>query len=87
MCPEDGGTSSLDCMLSEWTGWSECSTTCDEGLQVRQRMVKRPAQEGGASCDGELKEMRPCNSGSCDIGDYDQCMVNHQNIGTCGIAQ
>lgn len=64
-------------MVTEWAHWSECTTTCGDGVQVRQRMVKRPAEGQGQPCPEGLKEMRECNLGHCVIEDYSQCMVSH----------
>lgn len=32
--------SPIDCMITEWTPWSSCSTTCGKGWKERQRMIK-----------------------------------------------
>lgn len=78
-CPESSSLESedVDCMLSEWSHWSDCSSTCGDGVQVRQKMIKRPAQGQGRQCDSEnMKEMRDCNMGLCELQDYKMCMVS-----------
>ena len=78
-CPPDAdGDSDIDCMLSEWSNWSECSESCDDGVQVRQRMIKRPSQGRGRQCPDERKEMRACNLGDCT--QYTQCMVSQGSV-------
>ncbi|KAI9999372.1 hypothetical protein NQD34_018265 [Periophthalmus magnuspinnatus] len=48
----------IDCELSEYTPWSECSPCAKK--QLRTRSVLTPAQFGGAPCSEELMEERPC---------------------------
>ena len=67
-------------MLSEWSHWSDCSSTCGDGVQVRQKMIKRPAQGQGRQCDSEdMKQMRDCNMGQCEVQDFKLCMVSSQH--------
>lgn len=54
----------VDCLLSEWSAWSDCSVACGGGVQSRTRTVLREASNGGVSC-GELVEYRPCNTQEC----------------------
>ncbi|XP_070538941.1 spondin-1-like [Ptychodera flava] len=52
----------VDCMLSEWGPWSECTKTCGKhGKKVRQRMVKVRPKRGGQRC-GKRKEKQKCNT-------------------------
>jgi len=53
-----GGGSSVDCVLSEWSEWSECDSEC--GQQSRTRTVITPASNGGNAC-GDLIEYRTCD--------------------------
>ncbi len=39
-----------DCMLSEWSEWSECNKSCGKGHMIRSRMVKLEPQFGGMPC-------------------------------------
>ncbi|KAF6017806.1 spon1 [Bugula neritina] len=87
-CPAPSPTSDVDCMLSEWSAWSLCSETCGDGVQARQRMVKRPAQGQGQPCDPNVKEMRSCNLSDCHPycmlspwGDWSKCSV------ACGVGK
>ena len=78
-CPasSEGESENVDCMLSEWSHWSDCSSTCGDGVQVRQKMIKRPAQGQGRQCDSEdMKQMRDCNMGQCEVQDFKLCMVS-----------
>jgi hypothetical protein len=55
----------VDCVESEWSGWSKCSKDCESGVQVRTRSVLTKAKNGGKACD-TVQEEQPCNTGSCD---------------------
>lgn len=57
----------VDCLLSEWSEWSDCSVVCGGGVQTRTRSVLREASNGGVPC-GELVEYRPCNTQACEDG-------------------
>ena len=55
----------VDCLLSEWSEWSDCSVACGGGVQFRTRTLLREASNGGMSC-GELVEYRPCKTQACE---------------------
>jgi thiol-disulfide isomerase/thioredoxin len=59
----------LDCVLSEWTQWSDCSKACDVGFKERRRAVDRPAKgQGGCPKDDSLArlEYMHCNTAKCE---------------------
>ena len=52
---------------SLWADWSECSATCNGGLQSRSRRCDNPEPSVlGAECDGNNIEYAICNSDDCD---------------------
>jgi hypothetical protein len=55
----------VDCVLSEWSGWSKCTKDCEGGVQGKTRSILTKAKNGGESCDSATEE-RSCNTGSCD---------------------
>jgi len=55
----------VDCLMSEWSGWSKCSKECGSGMQVRDRYIIRKPANGGVGCDA-VDDERPCNTHSCD---------------------
>merc|ERR1719181_2320791 len=55
----------IDCVESEWSGWSKCTKECEGGVTVRTRSVLTKAKNGGRACD-TVQEEQPCNTGSCD---------------------
>jgi hypothetical protein len=58
------GACPVDCLLSNWTAWTQCSTSCGMGVQRRYRSVLVPASGGGAQC-GETMQEIACNIGAC----------------------
>lgn len=55
----------VDCVMSEWSGWSKCTKQCESGVQARTRSVLTKPKNGGMGCDS-VQEERSCNTQSCD---------------------
>ena len=45
-----------DCHLSIWADWSECTTSCGQGLRTRSREVAAAPLLGGLGCSADLKQ-------------------------------
>ncbi|KAH8582948.1 thrombospondin type 1 domain-containing [Cryptosporidium sp. chipmunk genotype I] len=65
----NGVSCATDCIVTEWSEWSECSTTCNIGNQISTRSIVLPEQNGG-TCNYDLSKIQECNisvcSKSCD---------------------
>jgi hypothetical protein len=60
-CPIDGG-------WTEWTEFSICSTTCDNGTQTRTRSCTNPVpQYNGSDCEGPHTESKACFLEHCPV--------------------
>ncbi|CAH2305417.1 thrombospondin type-1 domain-containing 7B [Pelobates cultripes] len=79
---------SLDCVISEWSHWSDCSRSCSsknaEGKQSRMRSILAYPGEDGKSCPSSqsLYEYRLCNSHPCtafywETSPWSSCSVNN----------
>eukprot|EP00930_Biecheleria_cincta_P035557 TRINITY_DN24452_c0_g3_i1.p1 TRINITY_DN24452_c0_g3~~TRINITY_DN24452_c0_g3_i1.p1 ORF type:complete len:1286 (-),score=145.81 TRINITY_DN24452_c0_g3_i1:109-3966(-) len=77
----------IDCTISDWTAWSDCSTSCGAGFVERTRAVETEAGYGGKTCiDHDLTyERRLCTKDTCPVDcawsdwqDWRSCSV------TCG---
>jgi len=55
----------VDCLMSEWSGFSKCTKDCESGVQAKTRDVITKPKNGGKGCDS-VQEERSCNTGSCD---------------------
>ncbi|EFB17554.1 hypothetical protein PANDA_015385 [Ailuropoda melanoleuca] len=61
-CPQD-------CVVSEFSPWSECSKGCEKRLQHRTRAAIAPPLYGGTQCPN-LTESRACDTPiSCPLGE------------------
>lgn len=54
----------LDCEMSEWAEWGECSAKCRGGEHNRTRHIISQPRYGGKDCGPEF-EVQPCNTGLC----------------------
>ncbi|KAG7329593.1 hypothetical protein KOW79_007767 [Hemibagrus wyckioides] len=57
----------VDCMMSEWTEWTECNKSCGKGHMIRTRMVKLEPQFGGIQCP-ETIQRKKCKIRKCTRG-------------------
>jgi len=55
----------VDCVESEWSGWSKCSADCDGGIKLRTRDISTHPKNRGMPC-GEVTETEECNMQNCD---------------------
>ena len=51
---------SIDCIITRWSEWSECSTTCGKSYKSKTRMVKRHPENGGKQCPQKLVRRKRC---------------------------
>uniref|UniRef100_A0AAY5L1M4 SCO-spondin n=1 Tax=Esox lucius TaxID=8010 RepID=A0AAY5L1M4_ESOLU len=59
----------VDCIMSAWTGWSQCSVTCGLGSLFRQREVLKEALSGG-TCGGAQFDSRACFPQACPVAGH-----------------
>jgi hypothetical protein len=58
----------VDCVMSAWGEWGDCSTTCGNGQKTRSRLVIRAASSGGLPCPaGNGDQHALCNQFPCPI--------------------
>ena len=51
---------------SDWSDYGECSVTCGEGSQQRDRKCNNPSpKHGGLDCVGENTQSRSCKEVPC----------------------
>ncbi|KAF7455684.1 putative thrombospondin type 1 domain-containing protein [Cryptosporidium felis] len=71
----------LDCVVSNWSTWSQCDVKCGIGVEKRVRKILRRESKGGggAPCPN-LEDLRPCSRDACrsdcvlgEWGDWEAC--------------
>ena len=56
----------VDGQWTAWKPWTECTRSCDSGIQTRARTCTNPSPAyGGKDCVGLSDEIRPCNKNPC----------------------
>lgn len=72
-----------ECLTHPWSGWSDCSTKCGEGMQYRRRVYKQPELARIYKCNVLLYEERACEGQVCglsepmrNVPDYDELNMN-----------
>ncbi|TSK16074.1 SCO-spondin [Bagarius yarrelli] len=54
-----------DCVLSEWSPWSDCSVSCGGGVSVRRKTILQQSEPGGKACSTSIEQHTACNTNSC----------------------
>lgn len=62
----------IDCEISPWSAWGDCTKQCGTGKQTRTRKVNKKSEHGGKECSSFLSESRECNTQECPIN----CVVS-----------
>uniref|UniRef100_A0A8C6LSW7 Thrombospondin type-1 domain-containing protein 7A n=1 Tax=Nothobranchius furzeri TaxID=105023 RepID=A0A8C6LSW7_NOTFU len=69
----------VNCQLSDWSAWSECSQTCGlEGKMRRQRSVVQASQGDGRPCPSQMEQWKPCPVRPCyrwQYSSWSECRV------------
>ncbi|XP_061918683.1 thrombospondin, type I, domain containing 7Ab [Entelurus aequoreus] len=69
----------VNCQLSEWSAWSQCSQTCGlEGKMWRQRSVVQASQGDGRPCPSQMEQWKPCPVRPCyrwQYSSWSECRV------------
>ncbi|KAA0714627.1 Spondin-1 F-spondin [Triplophysa tibetana] len=57
----------MECVMSEWSEWSECNKACGKGHMIRSRQILLEPQFGGESCPETVQRKR-CKIKKCSQG-------------------
>lgn len=55
----------VDCVVSDWSDWSRCTTSCGTGLKERFRKILRNPGLGGKRCPTNLFKRKHCYGPPC----------------------
>merc|ERR1719389_592985 len=69
-----GSCSTKECVLSDWSQWAACSTTCGAGQKRRERAIVAHASDASSACKAALSEtltcvVNPLHSMPCGVRD------------------
>ncbi|XP_030554303.1 spondin-1 [Drosophila novamexicana] len=74
-----------ECLTHPWSGWSDCSTKCGEGMQYRRRVYKQPELARINNCNVPQYEEHACEGQVCglsepmrNVADYDDLNMGLQ---------
>jgi hypothetical protein len=75
----------IDCVVSDWSGWSNCSANCGGGTQQRTRsIITQPKGNGSKPCPS-LTDTKVCNTNDCSVdcvvGDWSNWSACSANCG------
>jgi Spondin-like TSP1 domain len=59
----------VNCVVSAWSAFDTCSSTCGGGTQTQTRTIITPASNGGTSCP-VLSQSQTCNTQVCTFTTY-----------------
>lgn len=67
-CSESISAPAINCQLSPWAAWVECTVSCGGGTQRRSRFIQIKSENGGEPCQGPLDMIQGCSAKSCPLG-------------------
>ena len=59
----------VDCVVSDWREWGECSQSCGGGLKGRRKDILVEPQCNGTVCPLELTQTAYCHEKDCSEGE------------------
>ncbi|XP_023658491.2 thrombospondin, type I, domain containing 7Ab [Paramormyrops kingsleyae] len=75
----------INCQLSDWSPWSECSETCGlTGKMWRRRGVTQPSRSDGRPCPPQMEQWQPCPARPCfrwQYSSWSPCRVEDADCG------
>ena len=63
----NGAPCPINCDVSTWTQWGECSQSCGAGTRKRSRKITVYPSHGGTPCPTSLLDAALCNEGECPV--------------------
>jgi len=60
-----GAPPKIDCQVSAWSEWTDCTVSCGIGWTTRKRTVLHNAGNGGRSCPKKMDRKKKCRQMPC----------------------
>ncbi|GFO20406.1 thrombospondin type-1 domain-containing protein 7a [Plakobranchus ocellatus] len=79
-----------DCLMSSWSAWSHCSTSCGLGLTQRRRTVLQKPVGNGRKCPEKVEQVKPCFRKGCFtwvVSDWSPCTAQKGVCGATGVQE
>uniref|UniRef100_A0A1B6CP24 Spondin-1 n=1 Tax=Clastoptera arizonana TaxID=38151 RepID=A0A1B6CP24_9HEMI len=57
----------VNCVVSLWSAWSQCSVSCGEGYKERKRTIIVEPKNGGHACPRTMTRRRRCQGLHCNL--------------------
>ncbi|XP_047141687.1 somatomedin-B and thrombospondin type-1 domain-containing protein [Hydra vulgaris] len=64
----------IDCEVSEWGDWGNCSSSCGSGVMNRRRKITQMPSNGGKTCP-ILLQTRGCNTNNVCKDNYESALI------------
>ena len=71
----------VNCTVSEWSSWSDCTKACGTGSETRTRSITQQANNSGTVCPS-LNHTRDCNTHACPV---DCAVADWGAFSTCSV--
>ncbi|XP_053683721.1 spondin-1-like [Sabethes cyaneus] len=86
---EEENESKQACETEPWGDWTDCSSRCSKGKQIRRRFYKNPITAKLANCKKKLSDRRPCvgNKRDCDYPASQQVDDNYPSDSECEVTE
>nr|XP_026689790.1 thrombospondin type-1 domain-containing protein 7B-like isoform X3 [Ciona intestinalis] len=69
----------IDCEVSKWSTWGQCSTTCGPGIHQKTRTIVHESEGCGKSCP-MLEETKPCKNLFCEAECEDETKIPNAEV-------
>eukprot|EP00746_Dinoflagellata_sp_MGD_P126039 gnl/MRDRNA2_/MRDRNA2_60966_c0_seq1.p1 gnl/MRDRNA2_/MRDRNA2_60966_c0~~gnl/MRDRNA2_/MRDRNA2_60966_c0_seq1.p1 ORF type:complete len:1834 (+),score=388.57 gnl/MRDRNA2_/MRDRNA2_60966_c0_seq1:203-5503(+) len=57
----------IDCEVSDWSEWGDCSVSCSNGEKPRSRAITIQPEHGGKACPDSFEEKTACKIIDCPV--------------------
>ncbi|CAL1528375.1 unnamed protein product, partial [Lymnaea stagnalis] len=75
-----------DCLMSDWSDWAPCSTTCGLGFTTRKRTVLQSPMGNGRKCPEKLDQSKSCFLTGCFrwyVSEWSRCSAEVSEVFVC----